>query len=299
MARPEPEGKYLIDRETHPGYFESSWPVFGRIDQLLGQRESHRLPHILPQSVLVAPIGNLWVEHGHHRLWDMVVHAEKAGLAVAVQEMEEMSVFAHGGLSEAIGHMRSSAASMALDSGVEWVLMVDNDVLLEEDTLERLLAWDRPVVFPMLHVLEDKYPWGKLSTPDLEAHTGLRPVLWQAASCMLFNVRVFNGINVTMWYGADYQLAQQLNHIGHRIYVDTDTIVDVTRGPSRPQVLPWAEYWATMERNHRRMREEDRDRRPPPGYDPVFANGTVTDSGAYMPLGSFLQRRKMRNASPH
>lgn len=275
------EERFIVDRDTHPGYRYSSWPRTTPMEPPL-----HQFNHVLPNSVVVVTIGNLWAEGTWHRLMDMVVHAERAGLVVAVQEVDDTSLMP----GDAIGRMRASAAMTGLDSGAEWLLMVDNDVLLEPDTLERLLTHDRPVVFPLLNDLEGRYPWAPLTSPRLEPNTGLRPVRWAAMSVMLFNPRIFNAVSAYAWHADDYAFGQHLNHIGHRIYVDTDTLVSVVRGPSRIQMKPWDEAWESMRIMHQRIREEERDRRPPPGHDSVFSNN-VTPAGAYMPLGSRFEEK--------
>src|SRR3990167_2099319 len=106
--------------------------------------------------------------------------------------------------------------------------MVDNDVWLEKDTLLRLLAHDRPGLFPRKEDREKRLPRiiPPLAGQDIfESGHGLVPVRWAAMSCMLFNVKIFNVLDPTAWRGSDYLFAQCLNYLGHRVYVDTDTIV--------------------------------------------------------------------------
>jgi hypothetical protein len=199
---------------------------------------------------------------------------------MSIQEMRDSSVFS----TDAIGLMRWSASMTARDSGVEWLLMVDNDVLLEKDTLVRLLAHDRPVVFPLLNDLEQRYPVeiAPMSAPaELQPGSGLVPVRWAAMSVMLFNVKIFNVLDSHVWWGTDYHFGQALNYIGHRMYVDTDTVVNVVRGPSRHSAKEYDQFWADHRKMQERIHSEERDRRPPPGFNPATDDGWLDKDGTY------------------
>lgn len=269
-----------INRSTHPMACASSWDHAGQGIGLLGSKADYRYVHIYPQSILVAPIGNLWEENCWWRLQDMMLHTALAGYSISIQEMLDGSIFS----SDAIGLMRWSASMMARDSGVEWLLMVDNDVLLEKDTLVRLLSHDRPIVFPLLNDLEQKYPVevAPLSAPlRLTQNTGLVPVRWSAMSVMLFNVKIFNVLDSHAWWGTDYHFGQALNFLGHRIYVDTDAVVDVVRGPSRHSAKQYDEFWAGHRKLSEKLHYQERDRRPPPGFNPLTDDGWVDKDGCY------------------
>jgi len=227
---------------------------------------------------MVTVIGNCWCEGGWWRLQNMLRHTERQGYTVAFQEVDDLSMMP----TDAIGIMRACAAMLALDSGFEWCLMIDTDVLLKDDTLERLLKHDRPIVFPFLNILEDQAPGAPISSPILlESGHGLTPVIWSAMSCMLFNTKVFNCLDHYAWHGHDYHFAQSLAHFGHRIYVDTDTVIDVTRGPSRHGGKSWGELWSALEAGYNHRQNDDRDRKPPPDFDPVFGEGKVDGNGTY------------------
>ena len=281
------EERFIIDRATHPRHHMASWPVTGTGEHLLGPKVQYRLPHIASQSIVVTVISNNWLEGGWHRVQDMLRYTEKAGYTVAFEEVDDMSIMPN----DAIGIMRSGASLLALDAGAEWCLMVDTDALLEQDTLMRLLQWDRPIVFPYLVDLEKRYPGSPLSYPKLEPNTGLQPVVWAAASVMLFNTKVFNCLDAYAWHGSDYHFAQHLAHYGHRIHVDTDTIVSVSRGPTYDQSKTWDELRVSQRSGYERRQNQDRDRRPPPGFDPAFGEGMVTKDGVYLAVDPYKHRR--------
>ena len=270
-------GRFIVDRSTHPSFFVSSWPVSNGLSTLNGA-ERYRLPHLRYNSVLVTTISNTYDDGAWWRLQDMLKYTEEQGYMVAHEEVDDMSTMP----ADAIGIMRACASMLALDAGFEWCFMVDTDVLLEKDTLVRLLKHDRPVVFPLLTLLSDDAPGAPISSPRfLRTNLGLQPVVWSAMSAMLFNTKVFNCLDHYAWHGHDYHFAQSLGHYGHRIYVDTDTVVQVTHGPSRHPSKTWEELWAGLKRAHTNRATVDRKRGPPPGFDPAFGQGTVDKDGVY------------------
>lgn len=278
--------RFIVDRTTHPQNRASSWAASGKGDILAsGVVADYRLPHINSESVLIAAIGNLYEENCWWRLQNMMRHTVRNGYNVSLHEVDDGNFFS----SDAIWMMRWSAAMMARDAGIQWVLMVDGDALLEEDTLLRLMAWDRPVVYPLLVDLEQKYPkeMAPLSSPaNLEPDKGLVPVKWSAMSVMLFDTKVFNALDSAAFRGNDFIFAQAVNYIGHRIYVDTNTVVSVVKGPARVAAQTYDEQWATHRAFHNRLQNEDRDRRPPPDFDPVFDDGIVDKYGAYFAVNN-------------
>jgi len=284
----------IVDRTTHPARTFISWDVAGTDAKVLGDKYQYRYPHVKPESVLIATIGNLWAKNAWWRLQDMMLHTTMAGYSMSIHELNDPNLFS----SDAIGFMRWSASMLARDGGVDWLLMVDNDVLLEKDTLLRLLKHDRPVVFPFLEDMEERYPveLAPLSVPGpLEPGHGLMPVRWAAMSCMLFNPRIFNVLEPYAWRGTDFHFGQALNHIGHRIYVDTDTVVKVAAGPSRLADKPYDGFWANHRKMYDRLKHEERDRRPPPGFNPGMDNGWIDPSGAY--FGVLNETRLKRNGT--
>ena len=224
-------GVDVVNRTTHPLVTASAWGTAGQGKRLLAERADYRFPHVYPQSSLVAPIGNLWEENGWWHLQDMLLHSAQEGYSVSLQEMRDTSPLP----SQAIGLMRWQASMAARDAGVEWLLMVDNDAMVEKDTLLRLMDHDRPIVFPLIEDAENMYPVevAPLSCPPaLERGHGLVPVRWAAMSVMFFNVNVFNALDSNAWWGTDYHFSQSLNYLGHRIYVDL-SLIHISE-PTRP-----------------------------------------------------------------
>ncbi len=269
----------IMDGTDHPASTFVTWDTPPGVRELMGTRVDYAHLHVKPQAILITPIGNLWGKDSWWRLQDMMLTTSQAGYSVSMHEMRDASLFSF----EAIPMMRWSASMMARDGGMEWCFMVDNDVLLEKDTLLRLLEWDRPIVFPMVEDLEQKYhpDISPLSNPVLHPGEGLKPVRWAVMSAMLFNPKLFNVLDPTAWRGSDYLFSQALNFLGHRIYVDTDTVVQVTKGPARHASKGYDEFWKGHRKMYNRLRDEKRDRRPPDGFKPEKDDGWLDESGSY------------------
>ena len=270
-------GRFIVESSDHPGYYASIWPDLGRGYNTVGFNFRYRMPHVNLNSVLITVISNDWHEGGWHRLQDMMRYTEELGYTVALEEVDDMSTMP----ADAIGIMRACAAMLALDSGFEWCFMLDTDALVEKDTLAKLLAHDIPVVFPLVIANDDEFPGGPLSSPVMPEGAGLQPVTWGTMSAMLFNTKVFNCLAPYAWHGHDYHFAQNLAHFGHRIYIDTDTVVHVTRGPARHPTQKWDELWRRLRVAYERRQTQKRHREPPPGFDPAFSPGSVDKDGVY------------------
>lgn len=128
----------------------------------------------------------------------------------------------------------------ALDAAAEydWLLLVENDAVLEPETLGRLLAWDVDVVAPYLFFptcpligFECLQPWPSDDQHGLYEITRLQPT-----TVLLLRM---SAVSVVGWRmlrreGSLYRIWREN---GIRSYVDLDTTVDVLR-------IPWGfRHW--------------------------------------------------------
>ena len=276
--------RFIADRSTHPDIVPSSWDLHqasGAV--LLGQRYAYRFPHLAPQALLIVPISNMWQKDCWWRLQNAMRHTAQSGYSVSLHGVEDKN-FAP---ADAIAMMRWKAAMMARDAGADKVLMIDTDVLLEEDTISKLMAWDRPVVFPMLNELSSEYPATirPLSHPTgFAPNQGLVRVQWAAMSCMLFNPKIFNHLEPYAWRGDDYHFNQCLANMAHHIELDTNTVVNVTKGPRRDGSKTYDEKMESNRATHDEHQNQERDLGPPPGFDPAFDDGYIDEWGAYFAI---------------
>ena len=269
-------GKFIVETSQHPAYYASLWPANPGIDTI-GVNNRYRLPHLNINSVLITVISNHYQEGVWWRIQDMLRYTEEHGYTVALEEVDDMSIMP----PDAIGIMRACAAKLALSSGFQWCFMMDTDAQVEEDTLVRLIQHDIPIVYPHVTAIQDDRLGGPLSSPRVPPNCGIQPVTWATMSAMLFNTKVFNCLEPYSWHGHDYHFAQCLDFYGHRIHVDTDTPIKITRGPARHPTRTWDELWARLHKAYDSRQNDHRDRSPPPGFDPAFSKGYVDRDGVY------------------
>ena len=115
----------IIDRSSHPMTTAMSWDISPKDVQVMGAKATYHYSRIKPESIFIAGMGNLWEKDAWWRLQDMMLYSARQGYSVSLQEIKSADLFS----SDAIFSMRWSATMLARDSGVEWLLMVDNDVL--------------------------------------------------------------------------------------------------------------------------------------------------------------------------
>lgn len=190
-----------------------------------------RWPHIRPDSILVCAIGNHWKPGSWNRVIDMIMYSQQQGLYVALQEVQDRCFNPY----DALGTMRNESVLQAQLEGFEWLLMVDNDVLPERDTLIRLVAHQMPIMTP--YIIEPG-SGRKLFGPGWEPNQGIKPLRWTVLSMLLFQTNVFNCVGPRFWsdaVGADegYHF-MTLYKYGHRPWMDTNTVCVVADTPHYP-----------------------------------------------------------------
>src|SRR3990167_8258339 len=79
----------IVERSDHPSILASTWDVPGSDMAVSRAQREYHLPHIRPQSVLVASIGNLWDEGSWWRLQDCLLHTAEAGHSISLQELKD------------------------------------------------------------------------------------------------------------------------------------------------------------------------------------------------------------------
>ena len=235
-------------------------------------------PHLRPRSVLIAAMGYHWAPTAWNKVIDMLLETQKQGIYVALQEIQDRCMNPY----DALGTMRNEAILEAEAEGFEYLCYVDNDVLPKPDTLNRLLAWDMPVVAPL--VLEPGT--GKqLSGPAVQPNTGLHPAKWAVLSMLLFRVNALRSFNGMFWsdaIGADegFHFQRLWAAAGHRPYLDSNTQLVVAGEPLYPLA---ANRFSPEEQVKFWQAKKDKLLRPPDrrAVDP-FGPGVV--EGDYMPF---------------
>jgi len=249
----------------------------------------HSWPHIRPNSVYVAAMGNHWAPGSWARVIDMVLKTNELGIPCWMQEMQDRNFSPY----DALGTMRNEAATEAQMYGFEWICYVDNDIYPEPDTLARLIAvadeWGVPIIAPYITEPEVGRP---LHGAPLQEGQGLKPVKWCVLSMLIFRTSIFRTFNGAFWQdaiGADEGYhAKKLHLYGYRQYIDTNTRCYVSPGKNaRPTYplslnrLPADERRAWMDAKIKNLQEPP-NRGPLDPYDAQRRG--VLINGEYLPF---------------
>jgi hypothetical protein len=202
----------------------------------VARRRSYSWPHIRPNSVLVAIIGNKWREGCKDKVRAMVEEHEAQGFQCWVAEMvDSSSTFP----SPDINGMHDRAVLMAKNAGLEWVNFVDCDTQPEPGTLLTLMNHNQSVIAPLI-----SYDDTSITQPLLPANRGVLAAKWTAISFLLIRTSVFNSPNTNFFNcGHETMVFQQFWQYGHQLWVDTDVSVPVVQPPSCPKDLS---FWDRM-----------------------------------------------------
>lgn len=208
-----------------------SFPTDGEL-KLAQQKMNTGWVHIRPSSVLVCAMGYHWPQGSWNRVVDMMQYTQQAGSYVGLQEIQDRCLNPY----DALGTMRNEAILTAESEGFEFLLYVDNDIQPKPDTLSRLLAWDMPIVAPL--VLEPGTS-KQLSGPAMQPNSGLHPGKWSVLSMLLFRTAVLRPFRGRFWsdaIGADegFHFMTLWAEVGHRVYIDTNTQLIVGKEPLYP-----------------------------------------------------------------
>lgn len=264
--------------------------------------------HASPDSVLIVPIANHWSPGSWQAVLDMAHTYKQTGADVAVQEVMDRCFAPY----DTLGAMRNEAIMKSME-GWDWLMMVDNDVYPQPDTLIRLVSRGFPIIAP--YVVEPGT--GKpLHGPHRNQYSGCQPVRWCVLSMLLFRVNVWNVTGPEFWnsgIGADegYHF-QKLWHYGHNPVIDTEVSVRVANAPTYPLAsLRWnkTDYTAFWERRQKHLlARPDRapvnpdDRRVNqygeylPFIDPNEANATPPEAQVSGPDGGVVPAKAKRPA---
>jgi hypothetical protein len=239
--------------------------------------QNFRPPHIRAGSTLVAPIGVMWEPGAWQKTVDMVIKTNKSGVCCWLHEMVDINA---GIPAEHLNMMRDTACMYAHDTGFEWVLLIENDALPEEDMLINLLKWDMPVVVPYII---DKVFGKPICSPFYKKGSGLQPVQWAVFTCILLNVKVLNCFPYCQPFstvGIESGLFHKLRHFGHKVYQDTNTELDIARRPTYP-----VDYGG-LEEEWKGWVAIDKKRRQIPDRKPIDPKEERVINGIYMPMGT-------------
>ncbi len=143
-----------------------------------------------------------------------------------------------------VNAMRNMAFMRAVEADADRLLILDNDVLLNNESVLELMQTDLPVVTPSFNcmfVTDEDRANGKadptLSEPYPEPHQGIIQVKWAVASCMMFNREALDTLKPTPFMVGKIASIEEYDCMSWRIQgietvVDTDIIVGLLRPPT-------------------------------------------------------------------
>uniref|UniRef100_A0A6M3JB92 Glycosyltransferase n=1 Tax=viral metagenome TaxID=1070528 RepID=A0A6M3JB92_9ZZZZ len=232
----------------------------------------------------------MWSPGAWQKTVDMVVKSNKVGVCTWLHEMVDINAgipYAH------LNMMRDTACMYAHDTGFEWVLLIENDALPDEDMLIKLLNWDMPVVVPYI---VDEVLDRPICSPYYKKGSGLQPVMWSVFTCMLINTKVLNCFPFAQPFdtvGIESGLFHKLRHFGHKVYQDTNTELKIAKRPAYPV------DHGGLEAEWKVWVELDKKRRQIPDRRPIDPEDKRQVNGIYMPLeGAFPEEKPARGGEP-
>ena len=145
--------------------------------------------------------------------------------------------------SSNIAENRNKITTEALRLGVDWVLYLDDDQILQPDTLDRLLAADKDIISahycqrqsPFNPVLMQQYANGNHSWKQLEpTDRGIVSIEAAGAGCLLVKRKVLEALQPPYWtlgqinpasWGDDLDFCLRVRQAGFTIYCDLENSI--------------------------------------------------------------------------
>ena len=188
------------------------------------------------QKVLIVPIGQNFLPGVAEAI--IATAREYQRLAQATCDifvLQSLTVLPPLGL----GEMRNLAIMKAYLEDYAYLMLIDNDVLLEPDTVIRLVNRGKGFVVPWFEQLyktdgtSDAIHW-----PIFAPGQGLRELAWTVPYCILYDMALFHSGQVdvrchtpSMLYNEDEINSVYLRCKGVALWQDTDARVKLLRGP--------------------------------------------------------------------
>ena len=183
-------------------------------------------------SVLVANIGNAFLPGTQEAVEAAANVYAKTGARCVVTVQPNLCVVSPFGLDS----MRNFMVLRACAASFDYILFLDNDVLLEDpETLVKLVARGQLYVVPWF----DQSPIGRteiLGNPMYDADQGMMRMEWTVPYCSLINTAAFKLAGMRPFgempiYCKDEADSLWFTQHGVEIWQDTDVHVKLLRGP--------------------------------------------------------------------
>ena len=197
------------------------------------RQKSRWAGHVAPYSVLVAAMGNHWVQEPvdcQAAVQATAKHHADHGYRVCLYEVQDMCLQPY----DALGIMRNKAMFRAIDEGFEYLCYVDNDVEPPPDALYKLVSHQMEVMAPRIEFWNGE-DYG-LDMPKTQRDVGLGTCVNVVLSMLVFRTAaLLPWRSAGFWenpVGADESYHfQKLNKV---LFFDTGMTVKVWRPPHFP-----------------------------------------------------------------
>ena len=178
------------------------------------------------------------------------LYANKRGYEIQIEVIHDISIHPN----EGVNMMRNWACMAALNSGAEYLFMVDNDYLLDDPTTlytllnegkHMVIPWvDQSLIYPSEEAAEGatRRHIERLGYPLVYPDQGLVPLEWHSINCILIDTLVFRLVGTQLFTGPlitnheDYIFLNLRNH-GVKLWQQTNAKVKVLR----PATKVWKE----------------------------------------------------------
>ena len=126
-----------------------------------------------------------------------------------------------------IHHARNNMVKYALDNDYEYLMFIDSDMVLPQDTITKLMAHDKDIISARAH--KRVYPYSPcfyIDDKPVTEYKGLMEVDSVGMACCIIKTEVFKDIkypfDFTTGVGEDIAFCKRAKEKGYSVWVDTD-----------------------------------------------------------------------------
>ena len=250
-----------LDRpgEANKTYEQLWWTPNDRDAAILEERDRNGFPRrAAPNSVLIASLGANWEPGCRDAVVTMANETANKGYWVSLYQVPDLCYQPY----DALGTMRNTAYVKALIQGWEYLLLLNNDVVPQPDTLLRLMNRHLPIVAPAIRYRDEDTLIGQYQEvgkkegkafeyEDIplfytvpQARPDRRNKGLALAGAVLLDFVLFKSRVFMPWAtGAFFQDAigagelyhwEKLDMVAHNPWLDTDVVLEVVKPPHFP-----------------------------------------------------------------
>jgi len=185
---------------------------------------------------LVASIGTDFLPGCLEALTRAMLFARDAGISMSYQVIRNVCIKPN----EGVPFMRNDAITAAMEGDYDYLLMVDNDVLVSDPaTIIKLILAGPPLITPWYDCSSlNGMDFPRVARPMYYPNQGILPLHWVSINCLLFHVGILRAIGPYIFPEAivtnkEEHIFRRLKVAGFKLYQDTSTAVELLRMPTK------------------------------------------------------------------